>query len=355
LLTDNRPPNKEIGLCLSMADCISGRMLEGQPKRLMEQVHELMRVRRYALRTERSYCDWIRRYVKFHGMRSRDELCDGKAKVEAFLTHLAVHGQVAAATQNQALHALLFLYAEVLEQPLKGLDAVRAERQVRVPEVLTPGEARRLIALLSGSPQLVVKLLYGSGLRLMEALRLRVKDVDFKMLQVTVRSGKGGKDRVTPLATSVAGPLQEHLERVRLTFEQDREVGLEGVWLPFALERKYPNAGKQWPWQWVFPSRSVSVDPRGGLSRRHHLDSGTVDKALRTAVCRAAMAKRVTSHIFRHSFATHLLQTGSDIRTIQELLGHADVSTTMIYTHVLRQGGLGVRSPLDQPAMAAVD
>jgi integron integrase len=308
----------------------------------------VLRLHHYAIRTERAYCDWVRRYVKFHGMKSRADLAGGKAKVEAFLTHLAVAGQVSASTQNQAFQALLFLYGRVLEQPLEGVDALRAERKPRVPEVLTPEEVRRVIALLEGGPQLVMKLIYGSGLRLMEALRLRIKDIDFKMLSVTVRGGKGGKDRVTTLAVNLAGPLQEHLERVRVQYEEDRRAALAGVFLPFALERKYPNAGTEWVWQWVFPSRSVSVDPRSGLARRHHLDPNTIDKALRVAVKKADMAKRVSSHTFRHSFATHLLQRGQDIRTIQELLGHKDVSTTMIYTHVLRQGGLGVRSPLDQ-------
>ncbi len=318
-----------------------------QPIKLLDEVRNMMRVRRYALRTERAYCDWIRRYVKFHEMTRREDLDGGKDKVELFLTDLAVQGKVAPSTQNQALNALLFLYGQVLEQPLQGVDAVRARRKPHVPVVLTPEESQQMIALLNGAPQLVVKLLYGSGLRLMEALRLRVQDVDFKMLQVTVRSGKGFKDRVTPLAVSLATPLQEHLEGVRLKFEEDQRAGLAGVWLPFALERKYPRAGKEWGWQWVFPSQSVSVDPLSGLRRRHHLDPGTVDKALRVATSRAGIVKRVTSHTFRHSFATHLLQRGNDIRTIQELLGHADVSTTMIYTHVLQQGGLGVRSPLD--------
>jgi len=281
-------------------------------------------------------------------MRSRDDLADGKEKVEGFLTDLAVRGQVSASTQNQALQALLFLYERVLEQRLEGVDALRADRKVRVPEVLTPEEARRVIALMNGVPQLVVKVLYGSGARLLESLRLRIKDLDFKMLSVTVRSGKGDKDRVAPLAVSLAGPLQEHLTAVRVKFDEDRRAGLAGVWLPFALERKYPNAAIEWPWQWVFPSRSISTDPRSGVQRRHHLDPATVDKAIKAAVRKARIAKRVSSHTFRHSFATHLLQRGQDIRTIQELLGHADVSTTMIYTHVLKQGGLGVRSPLDQ-------
>ena len=336
----------------------------------------VLRTQRYAARTEKAYCDWVRRYVKFHGMKSRADLADGTRKVEAFLTHLAVSGGVAPSTQNQALNALLFLYDRVLEQPLtERINAVRSVRSPRLPEVLSPEEARRVIALLGGVPQLVVKLIYGSGLRLLEVLRLRVKDIDFKLLSVTVRGGKGGKDRVTTLAVSLAGPLQEHLERVRLMFEEDRKAEVAGVMLPFALERKYPNAGKEWAWQWVFPSRSLSVDPRSRNStphpqslspveaereehrgahgvtrptrRRHHLDPNTIDKALRVAVRKAGISKRVSSHTFRHSFATHLLQRGQDIRTIQDLLGHKDVSTTMIYTHVLRQGGLGVRSPLD--------
>jgi integron integrase len=281
-------------------------------------------------------------------MKSRADLEEGTRKVEEFLTDLAVSGNVAPSTQNQALNALLFLYGRVLEQPLiERINAVRSSRAPRVPEVLTPEEARRVIALLTGPAQLVVKLLYGSGLRLLEALRLRVKDVDFKMLPVIVRGGKGGNDRVTTLAVSLAGPLQEHLETVRLKFEEDRRAGLAGVFLPFALERKYPNAGREWGWQWMFPSRSTSADPRTAVRRRHHLDANTIDKALRVAMGRAGVAKRVSSHTFRHSFATHLLQRGTDIRTIQDLLGHKDVSTTMIYTHVLRQGGLGVRSPLD--------
>ena len=320
---------------------------DGQTPKLLDQMRGVLRLHHYAIRTERAYCDWVRRYVKFHQMKSRADLAEGKAKVEAFLTDLAVRGRVSASTQNQALQTLLFLYERVLEQRLEGVDALRADRKARVPEVLTAEEARQVIALMNGAPQLVVKVLYGSGLRLLEALRLRVKDIDFKMLSVTVRSGKGDKDRVTPLAVSLAGPLQEHLLSVRVKFEEDRLAGVAGVWLPFALERKYPSAGAEWAWQWVFPSRTVSMDPRAGVRRRHHLDPTTLDKALRVAVKQAGIAKRVSSHTFRHSFATHLLQRGQDIRTIQDLLGHKDVSTTMIYTHVLRQGGLGVKSPLD--------
>ena len=319
-----------------------------KPPKLLEQMRAVLRLHRYALRTEEAYCDWVRRYVKFHGMKSRADLADGVRKVEEFLTHLAVADNVAGSTQNQALNALLFLYDRVLEQPLtEKVRAVRATRAPRVPMVLTMEEARQVVALMSGSAQLVVKLMYGSGLRLMEALRLRVQEIDFKMLEVVVRQGKGFKDRMTPLAVSLAGPLQEHLTSVRVKFEEDRRAGVAGVWLPGALERKYPSAATEWSWQWVFPSRSVSLDPRTGVRRRHHLDPGTVDKAIKAAVVKAGIAKRVSSHTFRHSFATHLLRRGTDIRTIQDLLGHKDVSTTMIYTHVLRQGGMGVRSPLD--------
>jgi integron integrase len=292
-------------------------------------------------------------------MKARSDLANGQEKVERFLTDLAVRGNVASATQNQAFHALRFLYGQVLEQPVQGVNAVRAKRPPRVPVVLTVAEARQVIGLMSGPTQLVVKLMYGSGLRLMEALRLRVQEVDFKMLEVVVREGKGFQDRLTPLAVSMVAALQEHLVRVRAQFEADQQKGLAGVWLPGALDRKWPDAGKEWGWQWVFPSQRISEDPRGDaargdarptaeeVKRRHHVDPATVDKAIKVAVAKAGMSKRVSSHTFRHSFATHLLQRGTDIRTIQDLLGHKDVATTMIYTHVLRQGGLGVRSPLD--------
>src|SRR6266446_5289717 len=315
--------------------------------KLLDQVREVMRLRHYAIRTEQSYCDWIRRYVQFHRMRSREELSPGTWKVEQFLSDLAVNGQVAASTQNQAFNALLFLYREVLRQPFENIQAVRANRPVRVPVVLTIEEVKQVITAMSGTPQLVVKLLYGSGLRLMEALRLRVKDVDFQMKQLTVRDGKGGKDRYTVLAEGVVAPLREHLEPVRLTHREDLQQGCGNVYLPGALDRKYPKAAREWGWQYVFPARDLSTDPRSGLRRRHHLDEATINKAIKAAVSRVGIAKRASSHTFRHSFATHLLQRGTDIRTIQELLGHSDVATTMIYTHVLQQGGQGVPSPLD--------
>jgi integron integrase len=316
--------------------------------KLLDQVREVMRLRHYSIRTEASYCDWIRRYIHFHQMRTREQLTPGEAKVEQFLSDLAVRGHVAASTQNQAFNALLFLYREVLHQPFENIQAVRANRPVRVPSVLTPEEVKRVVMAMTGTPQLVVKLLYGSGLRLLEALRLRVQDLDFEMKQLTVRDGKGAKDRFTVLAESVVVPLREHLENVRLTHEQDLRAGGGSVYLPGALDRKYPNAAREWGWQYVFPARDLSTDPRSGAVRRHHIDEATINKAIKLAVARVGIAKRVSSHTFRHSFATSALQRGADIRTIQELLGHNDVSTTMIYTHVLRQGGSGMKSPLDQ-------
>jgi integron integrase len=315
--------------------------------KLLEQVREVLRLRHYSIRTEQSYCDWIRRYVKFHGMRSRAELTPGEAKVEEFLSDLAVNRNVAAATQSQAFNALLFLYREVLHEPFENVQAVRAKRPVHVPTVLTAEEVKRVIEAMSGTPQLVVKLLYGSGLRLMEGLRLRVQDLDFEMRQLTVRDGKGAKDRYTVLAEGVIPPLREHLANVRLTHQADLAAGGGAVYLPGALDQKYPKAAREWGWQYVFPARDLSRDPRSGVIRRHHLDEATINKAIKAAVARVGLAKRASSHTFRHSFATHALQRGADIRTIQELLGHNDVSTTMIYTHVLRQGGSGMKSPLD--------
>ena len=331
------------------ADGVGGwdAVMPNPKAKLLDQLREVMRLKHYALRTERSYRDWVRRFVKFHGMRSREDLEPAEAKIELFLSHLAVEGHVAASTQNQAFNALLFLYREVIHRQLQNIDAVRADRPIRVPTVLTVEEVKQVIGAMSGLPQLVVKLLYGSGLRLMESLRLRVQDLDFGMKQLTVRDGKGGKDRYTMLPEAVIPTLQEHLRKVQAIHGSDLRQGFGAVYLPGALDRKYPNAAREWRWQYVFPARDLSVDPRGGLRRRHHVDDATINKAIKTAVDRVGLTKRVSSHVFRHSFASHLLLRGSDIRTIQELLGHEDVSTTMIYTHVLRQGGLGVRSPLD--------
>jgi integron integrase len=324
-------------------------LISPNPKlKLLDQVREVMRLKHYSLRTERTYCDWIRRYIHFHHMKLRDELLSGpEAKMELFLSDLAVSGQVAAATQNQAFNALLFLYGQVLHRPLENVQAVRADRPVRVPVVLTVDEVRQVLQAMTGTPQIVVKLLYGSGLRLMEALRMRVQDVDLKMKQVTVRDGKGAKDRYTTLAESLIPVLREHLQRVQLIHREDLARGGGAVYLPGALERKYPNAAREWRWQYVFPARDLSKDPRAGQIRRHHVDEATINKAIKAAVSRVGIQKAVSSHTFRHSFATHGLQGGADIRTIQELLGHADVSTTMIYTHVMGQGGCGMKSPLD--------
>ncbi len=323
-------------------------MIQNPKLKLMEQVREVMRLKHYSLRTERSYCDWMRRYIHFHKMRLREQLMEEpKAKIELFLSDLAVNGKVAAATQNQAFNALLFLYGQVLHRSLENIQAVRADRPVRVPVVLTVNEVRQVLQAMSGTPQIVVKLLYGSGLRLMEALRLRVQDLDLEMKQVTVRDGKGAKDRYTTLAEALIPVLREHLQRVQLIHGEDLTRGGGSVYLPGALERKYPNAAHEWRWQYVFPARDLSKDPRSGQVRRHHLDEATINKAIKTAVARLGIQKNVSSHTFRHSFATHGLQNGADIRTIQELLGHEDVSTTMIYTHVMGQGGCGMKSPLD--------
>ncbi len=317
-------------------------------KRLMDEVRDVMRLMHYSRHTERAYSDWIRRFVKFHQMRGRADLADGCEKVEAFLTHLAVAGEVAPATQNQAMNALMFLYKRVLKQPLGGrIDALRATTRPQVPVVLTIDEVRRIVALLEGVPQLAVKLLYGSGLRILETVRLRVQDVDLEMKQITVRSGKGNKDRVTTFPSSAASALTDHLKRVAEIHRGDLENGLGEVYLPYALERKYRNAAKEWGWQYVFPARDTSIDPRSGKKRRHHIDPSAVNKAIKRAVKKAKVIKRISAHTFRHSFATHLLARGTDIRTIQSLLGHKELETTMIYTHVLQQGGEGVRSPLD--------
>ena len=321
---------------------------QSNDKKILDEVREVMRLHHYSIHTERSYCEWIRRFVLYHRMRSRADLAGGESKIEAFLTHLAVDGQVASATQNQAMNALVFLYKKVLQQPLdQSINAVRADRKINVPVVLTREEVSRVIALMHGVPQMIVKLLYGSGLRIMEAVRLRVQDVDFAMKSVTVRSGKGDKDRVTTFPASMIPLLQNHLQKVKIVHDQDLAQGHGAVYLPYALERKYPGAARDWGWQYAFPARDVSIDPRSSVVRRHHVEPNVVNKAIKAATSRAGIVKRVSAHTFRHSFATHLLQRGTDIRTIQELLGHNDVSTTMIYTHILQQGGQGVPSPLD--------
>jgi integron integrase len=318
-----------------------------EPPRLLDQVRAVLRRKHYAIRTEEAYIGWITRFIRFHHMRHPREL--GLPEVDAFLTDLAVTHKVAASTQNQALSALLFLYTEVLGQPLDGpVQAVRAKQPERLPTVLTRAEVMRVLDALSGVHQLMAQLLYGSGLRLMECIRLRVKDIDFGQHQLMVRDGKGGKDRVTTLPDRLATPLQQHLRRVQLLHTQDLREGYGAVYLPFALERKSANASREWIWQYVFPAEQRSADPRTGEVRRHHLDESGLRKAVKRAAQLAQVSKRVTCHTLRHSFATHLLEDGYDIRTVQELLGHRDVATTMIYTHVLNRGGRGVRSPLDR-------
>jgi integron integrase len=317
-----------------------------KPKKLLDQVRDVLGLKHYSLRTERSYCDWIKRFIRFHHLRHPKEM--GEAEVTAFLTHLVRNGNVAAATQNQALSALLFLYKQVLKQEIGWLANVeRAKRPARVPVVLTRGEVRKIVAHLHGMPRLMAGLLYGSGLRLMECVRLRVKDVDFAYARITVREGKGGKDRITMLPVNLASGLQRHLQKVKAQHEQDVEEGFGSVHLPEALARKFPNAANEWAWQYVFPSSRISDDPRGGIRRRHHVDENVLQVAVKRAVRAAGLTKPATCHTLRHSFATHLLENGYDIRTVQELLGHKDVSTTMIYTHVLNKPGIGVKSPLD--------
>jgi integron integrase len=281
-------------------------------------------------------------------MRSRADLFPAEAKIEAFLTDLAVQGHVAAATQNQAMNALVFLYKRVLNHALQGsINAVRAPKKINVPVVMTRDEVAAVLSLMDGTAQLVAKLLYGSGLRIMEAVRLRVKDIDFPMKQLTVRSGKGDKDRFTTFPATLTPLLQNHLAGVKTLHQQDLAQGHGAVYLPYALARKYPHTATEWGWQYVFPARDIAVDPRSGIARRHHVDLSVINKAIKVAVRRAGLTKAISAHTFRHSFATHLLQRGTDIRTIQHLLGHADVATTMIYTHVVQQGGQGVPSPLD--------
>ncbi len=316
------------------------------PPKLLDQVRDRIRVKHYSIRTETQYVQWIKRFILFHGKRHPIEM--GAAEVEAFLTHLAVEGKVAASTQNQALSALLFLYKEVLLIDLPWLDnVVRAKRPQRLPCVLTRTEVRSVLTRMSGSYGLMANLLYGTGMRLMECVRLRVKDVDFERGEILIRDGKGAKDRVTMLPESLKGSLLAHLHLRRTLFDNDTKLGKASVYLPDALERKYPTAATDWVWQYIFPSGSFSVDPRSGVERRHHIDEKLLQRAMKKAVQASGIEKLATPHTLRHSFATHLLDSGYDIRTVQELLGHSDVSTTMIYTHVLNKGGRGVRSPLD--------
>ena len=305
-----------------------------------------MRLKHYSLRTEQTYIQWIKRFIFFHQKRHPREM--GAPEVKAFLTDLAVRHRVAASTQNQGLNALVFLYQKVLDLSLGEIgEYARAKRPQRLPVVLTREEVQRLLAATKDTYQLMARLLYGTGMRLMECIRLRVKDVEFARNQIIVREGKGQKDRVTVLPSSIKPALQDHLARIKLRHEQDLKEGYGHVYLPNALAQKYPAADREWGWQWVFPSAKRSVDPRSGKERRHHIQEVGLQRAVKEAVRLSGINKPASCHTLRHSFATHLLESGYDIRTVQELLGHKDVSTTMIYTHVMQEPGIGVRSPLD--------
>lgn len=316
------------------------------PVKLLDKVRQCIRLKGYSIRTEKSYVSWIKRFILFHGKRHPQEM--GKSEIEAFLSHLVMKRNVASSTQNQAFNAILFLYNHVLgiDMP-QDINALRSKKPVRVPTVMTREETLKLIAMMHGTHQLMAKLIYGCGMRVMECIRLRVKDIDFELNQIIVRDGKGKKDRITVLPDSVKPALKEHLIYVKKLHQADLARGYGRVYLPNALAKKYPNADRQWGWQYAFPAKTLSRDPRSGMKRRHHLHVSCIQKAIRKAVNLCAATKPIGCHTLRHSFATHLLAEGYDIRTVQDLLGHKDVSTTMIYTHVLNRGGKGVRSPLD--------
>ncbi|HYR74366.1 MAG TPA: integron integrase [Pyrinomonadaceae bacterium] len=314
--------------------------------RLFAEVRTVARMRHFSIRTEQAYVNWIRRFILFHKKRHPRNM--GEAEIRTFISHLAVESEISASTQTVALSALLFLYRDVLKKELPYVSNIeRARKPKRLPLVFTRNETKRILMNLEGAHWLVVSLLYGAGLRLMESLRLRVKDVDFTYGQLTVRDGKGEKDRVTMLPNSVRELLEHHLQKVKLLHKDDLKAGHGEVFLPYALARKYPQAPKEWGWQYVFPAASRSIDPRSEKQRRHHLSDDVIQKAVKKAIRAARIPKNGSCHTFRHSFATHLLENGYDIRTVQELLGHKDVRTTMIYTHVLNRGGRGVQSPLD--------
>jgi integron integrase len=317
-------------------------------KKLLDQVRTILRRKHYAYSTEQSYIEWIRRFLRFHHLTHPRQM--GKLEIEAFLNHLALDKKVAASTQNQALNAIVFLYKVVLEEPLDfPIENIRARRPKRLPTVLTKEEVKRVLDCLTGRYLLMTQLLYGAGLRLSECVRLRIKDLDFGQRSIIVRDGKGGRDRLTLLPEILTHPIRRELSRTKRIHERDLKEGHGAVYLPHALERKYPTAAREWIWQFVFPSSRLSVDPRSALVRRHHVSRNALQRAVRQASQLADIKKRVTPHTFRHSFATHLLEAGQDIRTVQELLGHKDVKTSMIYTHVLNRGPLAVRSPLDEP------
>jgi integron integrase len=320
----------------------------GKAKKLLDQYSEFLRNRHYSLRTEKTYIGWVRQYILYHNKRHPREM--GVAEINDFITHLVNQKTVSASTQNQAISAILFLYRNVLGVELddKALISIRPTKPKRVPTVLSKAEARKVIANMDGIYKLMAQMLYGSGLRLMELMRLRVKDLDFANRQIIVRDGKGENDRVTMFPDVLLEPLRLHLKHVKAQHELDLSMGYGTVYLPYALERKYPNASREFAWQYVFPASDLSIDPIRGIKQRHHLNESSLQKAVKQAAKLAKIDKPVSPHTFRHSFATHLLENGYDIRTVQELLGHKDVKTTMIYTHVLQRGGLAVKSPLDE-------
>ena len=314
--------------------------------KLLDQVRSVIRKKHYSIRTEQAYMDWINRYVLFHKKHHPKDM--GEKEISQFISHLSADRRVASSTQNQALNAIVFLYKRVLNIELGDFGhMVRAKKPQRLPTVMARKEVNQVLSSMPGVNQLMAKLLYGCGLRLMECVRLRVKDIDFEQNHIIVRDGKGIKDRSTMLPGQLKPVLLEHLEGVRIVHTQDLKNCLGEVYLPFALERKYPNAAREWSWQYVFPSEKISKDPRSGKMRRHHVSESALQRAVQKAARKAGLTKHVSPHTFRHSFATHLLEGGYDIRIVQELLGHKDVSTTMIYTHVINKGGMGVQSPLD--------
>ena len=341
-----RPERRNSDVHIHLAQSrVSPHGQAGKPK-LLHRVREALRSRHYSPRTEQTYVMWVKRFILFHGVRHPAEMAE--PEINAFLTHLAVKENVSASTQNQALSALLFLYRHVLDREIGDIgEVIRARKPKRLPVVMTREEVKAVLTHLHGATRLIASLMYGAGLRLMECLRLRVQDVDFKANQIIVRDGKGFQDRVTMLPEVVKEPLQNHLVSVKKIHERDLRAGYGHVEMPYALARKYPAAAAEWRWQFVFPQERRWKNARTGQQGRHHVDESIVQKAVRKAVREAGLTKRATCHTFRHSFATHVLQSGYDVRTVQELLGHKDVRTTMIYTHVLNRGGKGVKSPMD--------
>ena len=325
---------------------IPGETMAKKPK-LIDQVRNSLRQRNYAYSTEKTYISWIKRYIGFHKMRHPKEM--GEEEIREFLTHLAIDKKVSPKTQNQALNSIIYLYKYILKIDLGEINLLRPRRSKHLPTVLSQQEVHQILSLLRGETKLMAKVIYGSGLRISECLSLRIKDIDFERSQINVRDSKGNKDRVTMLPQSLQSPLKEHVEGIKMLYKVDRKNDVEGVFMPYALARKYPAAGKSWAWQWVFPSRKLSKDPRTGIIRRHHRHGSSLRKSIKAATANAGIHKQVTPHTLRHSFATHLLENNYDIRTVQELLGHKSVKTTMIYTHVLNKGPAAVTSPLDAP------